>query len=419
MSDPVSLTDEYVYRIAPDGKSAQAALDLVRRGAFREPQRSDDGRRLEAKCQGSERLPYTVRIDLGDPTYPQAGCNCPSLKQPCKHALGLLFLAVRSPESFAGGPPAASAQQRPGKTLMVGAVPRATPGGEERTPADVGEALFQSILAEPEDDATRLVYADWLEEHGGEEGQARAEFIRVQVELAKAGEDDPRVKKLRAREKALWAEYREEWLKTLPAHLRKRYVRFQRGFFEELNWPARSWAKHGAKLFGENPIYRVRLPEGVNRHEVGDLVVLPYLERARVLSLEGCTLHEPLKTLQILFGTPFLSGLRRLVLRDCGITSRELGVLTASPLLGRLRELDLADNDVGPKGAQLLAESPAAVNLRQLNLANNPVGDGGAKALALSPHLGGLTRLDLRGVLLGEGTKAALRERFGERALLD
>lgn len=419
MSDPVALTDEYVYRIAPDGKSAQAGLDLVRRGAFREPRRSDDGKRLEAKCQGSERLPYTVRIDLSDPTYPQLGCNCSSYKQPCKHALGLLFLAVRSPESFAGGPPAAGAPKRPGTTLMAGAVPRETPGEGERTPADVGEALFQAILAEPEDDATRLVYADWLDEHGGEKGQARAEFIRVQVELSKAAEGDPRVKKLRAREKALWAAHREEWLKSLPAHLRKRYVRFGRGFFEELNWPARSWAKHGAKLFGENPVYRVRLPDQVNRHEVGDLVVLPYLERVRVLSLEGCELYEPMKTLQILFGTPFLSGLRRLVLRDCDISSRELGVLTASPLLGRLRELDLADNDIGPKGAQLLAESPATVNLRQLDLTNNPLGDGGAKSLALSPHLGGLTRLDLHGVTLGEGAKAALRERFGERALFD
>ena len=43
------------------------------------------------------------------------------------------------------------------------------------------EALFRAILDEPEDDAPRLVYADWLEEHGD---GARAEFIRVQCELA-------------------------------------------------------------------------------------------------------------------------------------------------------------------------------------------------------------------------------------------
>lgn len=45
----------------------------------------------------------------------------------------------------------------------------------------VGEELLRAILDNPEDDVVRLVYADWLEEHG--EGE-RAEFIRVQVELA-------------------------------------------------------------------------------------------------------------------------------------------------------------------------------------------------------------------------------------------
>ncbi|HVK16992.1 MAG TPA: TIGR02996 domain-containing protein [Fimbriiglobus sp.] len=42
-------------------------------------------------------------------------------------------------------------------------------------------ALIQAIIAAPDDDLPRLVYADWLEEHGRPE---RAEFIRVQCELA-------------------------------------------------------------------------------------------------------------------------------------------------------------------------------------------------------------------------------------------
>ena len=45
-----------------------------------------------------------------------------------------------------------------------------------------GEALLAAILANPAEDTPRLVYADWLEEHGREE---RAEFIRVQCELAR------------------------------------------------------------------------------------------------------------------------------------------------------------------------------------------------------------------------------------------
>lgn len=42
------------------------------------------------------------------------------------------------------------------------------------------QGLLQAILDNPDDDAPRLIYADWLEENGNPE---RAEFIRVQIEL--------------------------------------------------------------------------------------------------------------------------------------------------------------------------------------------------------------------------------------------
>jgi uncharacterized protein (TIGR02996 family) len=45
-----------------------------------------------------------------------------------------------------------------------------------------GTALFTAILANPDEDAVRLVYADWLQENDDE---ALAEFIRVQVETAR------------------------------------------------------------------------------------------------------------------------------------------------------------------------------------------------------------------------------------------
>jgi uncharacterized protein (TIGR02996 family) len=51
------------------------------------------------------------------------------------------------------------------------------------------DALLAAVLDAPDDDAPRLVYADWLEEHGQPE---RAEFIRAQVERARLPEDAPR-----------------------------------------------------------------------------------------------------------------------------------------------------------------------------------------------------------------------------------
>src|SRR5438067_1315196 len=43
------------------------------------------------------------------------------------------------------------------------------------------EGFLQDILAHPEDDAPRLIYADWLDENAGPDGRDRAAFIRRQA----------------------------------------------------------------------------------------------------------------------------------------------------------------------------------------------------------------------------------------------
>src|SRR4051794_2171970 len=69
--------------------------------------------------------------------------------------------------------------------------------------------LVQAIIESPEDDTLRLVYADWLDDHG--EG-ARAEFIRLQSALARLPEDDGRREQYASREKELLEQHQEEWL---------------------------------------------------------------------------------------------------------------------------------------------------------------------------------------------------------------
>src|SRR5262245_2593359 len=63
-----------------------------------------------------------------------------------------------------------------------------------------GEGFLAAIRAAPDDDTPRLVYADWLDEHGDPD---RAEFIRVQVELARLAQDDPRRPELMRGERTL------------------------------------------------------------------------------------------------------------------------------------------------------------------------------------------------------------------------
>src|SRR4051812_185048 len=57
----------------------------------------------------------------------------------------------------------------------------------------VERAFIQHAIDSP-DDAPRLIFADWLEDHGDAD---RAEFIRTQCRLARMSEDDPGARELR------------------------------------------------------------------------------------------------------------------------------------------------------------------------------------------------------------------------------
>src|SRR6478672_7525843 len=94
------------------------------------------------------------------------------------------------------------------------------------------EAFWQSIQEAPEDDAPRLIYADWLEEQGGAAQTARAEFIRVQCELARLPEDSDRRAALEKREGALWKKHGKEWRAPLRPFSPK--ILFRRGFPDEV-----------------------------------------------------------------------------------------------------------------------------------------------------------------------------------------
>lgn len=51
------------------------------------------------------------------------------------------------------------------------------------------EDFLHAVLAHPDEDAPRLIYADWLEEQGDTD---RAEFIRIQCELEQLSYEEPR-----------------------------------------------------------------------------------------------------------------------------------------------------------------------------------------------------------------------------------
>ncbi len=72
-------------------------------------------------------------------------------------------------------------------------------------------AFLRTILDDPKIDAPRLIYADWLEEHGRPEAAAKAEFLRLTVELATIAKKKNR-KRRRLRLQQLAAELDTAWL---------------------------------------------------------------------------------------------------------------------------------------------------------------------------------------------------------------
>src|SRR5688500_7506010 len=75
------------------------------------------------------------------------------------------------------------------------------------------EALLRAIIETPDDDAPRLVYADWLDEHGQPD---QAEFIRLQCERNRHPQSDDHWKELGARCAQLLSANGHRWMRGVP-----------------------------------------------------------------------------------------------------------------------------------------------------------------------------------------------------------
>lgn len=91
---PLELSAAQVQALAPDAASAAAGRKLGKPAPWRTLGQS--GAAIWGECQGSAL--YQTQVALSDFA---SKCSCPSRKFPCKHALGLLFLAVDASSSFA------------------------------------------------------------------------------------------------------------------------------------------------------------------------------------------------------------------------------------------------------------------------------------------------------------------------------
>jgi uncharacterized protein (TIGR02996 family) len=274
---------------------------------------------------------------------------------------------------------------------------------------DRAAAFLGAIRDEPDDDTPRLIFADWLEEHGGAAERARAAFVRAQCALARLPADDPGRPALEDEARSLLAAHEAEWAAPLAGVAAD--WEFRRGFVEWVRVSAGDLLAHAERLFDSAPLRaaHVRLGDG----QAPALAACPYLARLEALDLSDCHLRD--RAVQEILASPHLAGVSELDLAGNGVEGPAVRALAESEVLHRLRRLDFSRNHgFGDRAARTLASAARAGGLRWLGLADTNLTAHGVQDVFRSPALRGLTGLtvarshapwprDLNAVLDGPG----------------
>jgi uncharacterized protein (TIGR02996 family) len=227
------------------------------------------------------------------------------------------------------------------------------------------DAFLQDIILHPDDDTPRLIYADWLDDHGQAD---RAEFIRLQCRLARET-DQPGadVRAMRLRVDVLLHQHGRDWAGPVLCSLAQGHG-FRRGFVYFVSIALEALLGRCGELFEAAPIRHLRLVAPYDR--LGELLAAPQLGRLAFLDF-GSYRALGDQGLAVVARCPFLRHLEGLLLRGQDITPEGVAALTASPYLHRLRWLDLAGNRLGADGARLLAGWPGLAGLTRLDVSGN------------------------------------------------
>jgi uncharacterized protein (TIGR02996 family) len=336
-----------------------------------------------------------------------------------------------------------------------------------RCPVILAQAFLADIIEHSDDDAPRLVFADWLSDQGDED---RAEFIRVQCRRARLPYNHPEQLSLGARQAEHLGRHEDVWRAELPRLEDVAWQDFTRGFVETVFvGSVDAFLGNAPALFAAAPIRCLRIGS-IDPPGACALALSPYLARLTELNLcngsglcgqgvaalarsphlghlAALLLHyNPLEddTIADLASSTRLGGLRELYLSGTGAGDAAAVGLACGRNMPHLTDLDLRDNrvsgagasalafnvgleelatlylvnnQIGPSGAEALAWTERLPGLRRLYLNHNPIGNAGAVALATSPHLGRLAELDLRHCDITDAGGRALADSAGPDGL--
>ncbi|MFQ3649125.1 MAG: TIGR02996 domain-containing protein [Gemmataceae bacterium] len=290
--------------------------------------------------------------------------------------------------------------------------------------------LLDDVIENPDEDAPRLVMADWLEEYGDQVAQDRARFIRLQVRRAQLSDYSPEAWACRSEELRLLRRHRLAWLTRLDRFVSK--ATFQRGFAESLVLGVAQFVKNADTLFRLTPVRQLQLLRlAQTKLTMPDLAAVPGLNRLRGLSLRHSNLGDE-RVAELLQVLP-LAHLESLDLSGCNLGVRSLDRLAKLPL-PRLRSLTLANNNILDRAERVvqvvagrplqtlhlgftsldaqaigqLAEWPGLAMLKHLNLSGINIGARTATQFFESPYLGELDTLILSNCAIRQSGVAAL-----------
>lgn len=206
---------------------------------------------------------------------------------------------------------------------------------------DEREALIAEIRASPEDDAPRLVAADWFEEQGTPADTARADFIRAQVERARLAPNDPVQSELQAMELRLLKQYQREWCGS--HHLFNKCV-FRRGFIEYVHLHLQKFQHHRRELMRLEPVRDVRFTGWWRCQEE---FVKRVAECEELRNLETLRFHhqgphkDPDGRVLPLLESPHLTGLRKLICPSMEFSPKDRKRFETLPIIRQVEELSL------------------------------------------------------------------------------
>lgn len=265
-------------------------------------------------------------------------------------------------------------------------------------------AFLDTILAWPDDDAPRLVFADYLDERGLHD---RAHFIRLQCRLASMDASSPGYADAKREEGELLLAHQVEWWRELPQARGVDWESFERGFISTVrfaDWDA--FRDNVEAVIAATPVLHAWF-NGIDAGQAAKIMESPHLRHLIGLDFENtCRLGNA--GAEALGACPHLGRLRSLNLRSNGLGPAGVRAIADSPHLRSLEDLTLDWNDIYADGAAALRCDKEPKPWRKLSLGWTRVGDDGVRRLCGSGSLGRLRFLYLASNGLSDDAAIAL-----------